>query len=398
MATTAILGGKILAADGSWRDGALTFDGPLIASVGGVGEAATEWNAEGLLVLPGIIDLHGDAHERQMMPRPGVHFSHASALMETDRHIVANGITTAYMGLTYSWEPGLRGPEAARAFLAALEGMKAKLGADLRLHLRFETYNLDAEEEIAGWLREGRIDLLAFNDHMLSITEKLDQPTKVAVYAGRAGLTNDAFKDLALRTAERADRVPACIERLAAVARGMGVPMASHDDESPQDRAWFDAIGCRICEFPVDAKTARHSMDNGDPVILGAPNIMRGGSHCGRMGAQQAAGDGLCSVLTSDYYYPTMIQAAFKLAADCTLSLEKAWPLIAANPAAAVGLTDRGVLEPGNRGDVILVDATDPSLPRVVATFVAGRAVHLAADPSALLTKVSKPGLTRAAE
>ena len=123
-------------------------------------------DATGLLVLPGIVDIHGDAFERQMMPRPRVAFPLDIALLESDRQAVSNGITTVFHGVTWSWEPGLRGAENARAILAGIERIRPRLGADTRYHLRHETYNLDAEPEINEWLADRRIDAIAFNDHM----------------------------------------------------------------------------------------------------------------------------------------------------------------------------------------------------------------------------------------
>ena len=123
-------------------------------------------DAGGLLVLPGIVDLHGDAFERQMMPRPGVDFPIDVALIDSDRQAISNGITTVYHATTWSWEPGLRSGDNARRLLEAIEPMRPQLAADTRFHLRHETYNLDAESEIIEWLSEGRIDLFAFNDHM----------------------------------------------------------------------------------------------------------------------------------------------------------------------------------------------------------------------------------------
>ena len=123
-------------------------------------------DAGGLLVLPGIVDLHGDAFERQMMPRPGVDFPIDVALIDSDRQAVSNGITTVYHATTWSWEPGLRGADNARRLLEAIEQMRPQLAADTRFHLRHETYNLDAESEIIDWLGQGRVDLFAFNDHM----------------------------------------------------------------------------------------------------------------------------------------------------------------------------------------------------------------------------------------
>ena len=112
-----------------------------------VGRAA-RLRADGFLILPGLVDLHGDAFERQLMPRPRVSFDPRIALRDTDRQLVANGITTAFHGLTCSWEPGLRGREAAVAFLDALDAVKDRLACDTRLHLRQETFNVDAVDEI----------------------------------------------------------------------------------------------------------------------------------------------------------------------------------------------------------------------------------------------------------
>src|SRR3981189_1827905 len=137
----------------------------LISAVGSDTPSRRHINASGLLVLPGIVDIHGDAFERQMMPRPRVTFPLEVALLESDRQAVSNGITTVFHGVTWSWEPGLRGAENARAILGGVERLRDRLGADTRYHLRHETYNLDAEPEIIEWLSDRRIDVIAFNDH-----------------------------------------------------------------------------------------------------------------------------------------------------------------------------------------------------------------------------------------
>jgi alpha-D-ribose 1-methylphosphonate 5-triphosphate diphosphatase len=140
-----------------------------------------------------------------------------------------------------------------------------------------------------------------------------------------------------------------------------------------------------LCEFPVDAATARVARALGDAVILGAPNIIRGGSHCDRQDAAEAVAEGLCTVLASDYHYPSLLGAVFRLAKDNVAFLPDAWNLVSSNPAEAVGLDDRGILEPGRRGDVIVVDDSGPYGPRVAATFVAGRCVYASVDPTEVL-------------
>ncbi|MBI1206368.1 MAG: alpha-D-ribose 1-methylphosphonate 5-triphosphate diphosphatase [Azospirillum sp.] len=377
-----IEGGKVLTADGVFAECAVTIEDGRIAALGDAPDyAGRRWQAGGRLVLPGIVDLHGDAFERQLMPRPGVAFPFPLALADTDRQLVANGITTAFHGVTYSWEPGLRGRDSALAVLAAVEAARPWLACDTRIHLRFETFNLAAEREVADWLAAGRIDLLAFNDHIEHIAEKLAAAGDLGVFTGRTGLTASAFRLLFEDVRERRREVPAAIERLAAAARAVGLPMASHDDESPEMRAWFHQRGCRLCEFPVDAATATAAREQGDPVILGAPNVVRRGSHCGRLAAADAVDQRLCSVLASDYHYPALVAAAFQLVRERRCRLAEAWALVSANPAAAAGLADRGVLEPGRRADLVVVEDRWPAAPpEVVATVAAGRPVFMAAD------------------
>src|SRR5262249_11173404 len=274
-------------------------------------------------------------------------------------------------GLTLSWEPGLRSAEAARDFLAALAAARPHLGCDTRLHLRFEAFNLDMVDEVEAWLAESKIDLLAFNEHTADITREIDT-TRSGSYLGSTRLDEPAFRALFARICARSAEVPAAVERLAAAAVRAGIPIASHDDDSPEERAHFRALGCRISEFPVDRATAADAIAAGDATVLGAPDVMRRGRHLKRLAAAEAAAEGLCSVLTSDYYYPALLHAPFLLERRRVLPFAKAWDLVSRNAARAVGLGDRGAIAPGLRADLILVDDSDPTLPVVRASIVAG--------------------------
>jgi alpha-D-ribose 1-methylphosphonate 5-triphosphate diphosphatase len=367
----ALLGGEIV-------ESPLRIEGGNIIAVGADhGRRGAGIDARGLLVLPGIVDLHGDAFERQMMPRPGVDFPVDVALFDSDRQAIANGITTVFHATTWSWEPGLRSADNARQLIEAIESLRPQLGADTRFHLRHETYNLEAEAEVSQWLCEGRIDLLAFNDHMDSTVAGLAKPQKRNRMVERTGLSGEQFDSLVERVVGRAPDVPASIARLARTARDAKVRMLSHDDETPAMRSAFRAQGVGIAEFPVNEETAREAADGGDFIVLGAPNVVRGGSHIGWTRAADMIAKGLCSVLASDYYYPAPLLAAFRLAADGVLPLPAAWRLISETPARAAGLADRGVLESGHRADIILVDDSMALRPRIVAAITAGRLVHL---------------------
>jgi alpha-D-ribose 1-methylphosphonate 5-triphosphate diphosphatase len=367
----ALLGAELLEATLQIADGKIST----IGSDGGRGSFG--FDAAGLKVLPGIVDLHGDAFERQIMPRPGVDFPIDVALVDSDRQAIGNGITTVFHATTWSWEPGLRSADNARQLLGAIESLRPQLAADTRFHLRHETYNLDAEAEIAQWLSGGRVDLFAFNDHMESIVTSAARPRKRAQMVERCGIPNEEFDRLVERVVSRAHEVPASIARLAATARSADVRMLSHDDDSPEMRKAFRAHGVAIAEFPVNEETAREAAEGGDAIVFGAPNVVRGGSHTGWTRAADMIAKGLCSILASDYYYPAQLLAAFRLDADGVLPLAQAWDLISAAPARAAGLMDRGVLAEGRRADIILVDDDVPLRPRIVAVIAAGRLVHL---------------------
>lgn len=333
-------------------------------------------DAHGLLVLPGIVDVHGDAFERQIEPRPLVRFPLEMALIDTDRQIVASGITTAYHGVTWSWEPGLRGRDMALAIVAAIVELAPRLAADTRVHLRHETFNLDAESEIVALLASGAIDCLAFNDHMSGTIKDRHRPDKMAKMVQRSGLSEAALNALVDRMWSRRDAVPASIVRLAAAATAHGVAIFSHDDASPAQRAWFRELGARISEFPINEETAAAAIAAGQPTVFGAPNVVRGGSHTGCPSAAEMVGKGLCGALASDYFYPALLQAPFRLATDGCASLAEAWRLVSSAPAAMMGLEDRGEIATGKRADIVLVDAAGPQ-PVAVATIANGRLCHL---------------------
>ena len=379
-----IEGGRVLLG-GEIRETSVQIAGGKISAVDSDhGRGSFGLDASDLKVLPGIVDLHGDAFERQMMPRPGVDFPVDVALIDSDRQAVANGITTVYHATTWSWEPGLRSADNARRLLEAIESLRPQLAADTRFHLRHETFNLDAEAEIGQWLSDGRIDLFAFNDHMDSTVASLDKPQKRARMVERCGVSSEEFDRLVARVVSRGYEVPQSIARLAGAARSANVRMLSHDDASPAMRRTFRAEGVGIAEFPVNEETAREAAKAGDFIVFGAPNVVRGGSHTGWTRASDMIAKGLCSVLASDYYYPAQLLAAFRLAVDGVLPLAQAWDLISAAPARAAGLSDRGILAAGYRADIILVDDEVPMRPRIVAVIAAGRLVHLT-DASRLI-------------
>ncbi len=375
-----ITGGQVLLpADGVQRVD-LCVNGGRIGRLDAAPPAAGRFDATGLLVLPGIVDIHGDAFERQVQPRPGVDFPTDIALADTEAQLLANGITTAFHGITLSWEPGLRSLNQWRRLL---DGLSARVWVcDMRVHLRWEAYNLDALETALADIMAGRVHLVAFNDHTPAILQKTADPVAGAKYSDRAGMTLAEFRTLTKRIAARAHEVPTALERIGAAARQARVALASHDDATIEARRAFRARGARICEFPMGEEVAREAQGADDWVVMGCPNVVRGGSHLGWASAARMVEAGICSVLSSDYFYPAMLRAALILAGRGVLDLARSWALISANPATAVGLMDRGRIEEGMRADIVLVA---PAEPRIVATVVQGQFAYVTADGMARL-------------
>jgi len=202
-----LCGGRLARADLALSQGLIAGDAPA---------GARRFDAAGLLVLPGLVDIHGDAHERQMQPRPGISVPPALALRDSAAQLLAAGITTAFLGVTLSWEPGLRGIEAWRATLASVEAVRAGAGVDLRIHCRFEVDNLDVLDELLEDMAAGRVHLLAYNDHTPGIMRKLGNPSQAGRYAGRAGVKTEEFLALADRAVRRFRRRRRGLRRLRA--------------------------------------------------------------------------------------------------------------------------------------------------------------------------------------
>lgn len=367
-----------------------------ITGIDGARDGAVLVPGAGRMLAPAFVDIHGDAFERQLMPRPGVTVPTEAALLETDRQLAANGIATAYHALTLSWEPGLRSVDTGWQVVHALEALRPRLTTDNRIQLRWETFCPQAEPLIAHVLAGPDRPALAFNDHTtaallhpeIAIHDRPfdhieDYPVtdltadaflrKMSERAKRSHMTTADFVALIASVWAGRGAVQGHIDRIAALARSHAAPMLSHDDSQLETRAYYRGLGAHIAEFPMHERVFLAAKAAGDPIVLGAPNAMRGGSHLGSPGAGQMIARGLCDILASDYYYPAMLGAMVRLRADKVAPLPALWKLVSANPATAMGLTDRGRIAPGLRADLVLLDWPDGHAPAPVRTWVCGR-------------------------
>ena len=335
------------------------------------------FSAVGLHLLPGLVDIHGDAFERMICPRPGVTFPLEIALVENDRALLSAGVTTFYYSITDSFEPGLRSREMARQMILAVEtDLKSHLKADSRIHIRHEQANTHQFEELCDWIRQGDIQLVSLNDHLPPTmdSETLDRYTQGL--RQRIKLPESEIRQLFEAAFERQDLGQEQTQKLVQCAHACNIPLASHDDETSEDVALSLARGVAIAEFPAKIDFAAQHRQHGVAVLMGAPNLLRGGSHVGYMGVAEAAKAQVVDCLCSDYHYPSLLHAPFKLADMGLMPFENAWRLVSTHPARAARIDhQKGAIAPGLDADFLLMDLSLPPSVALKAAYVKGEKV-----------------------
>ncbi|WP_339817444.1 alpha-D-ribose 1-methylphosphonate 5-triphosphate diphosphatase [Sulfitobacter dubius] len=365
-----LIGAEVLHAEGLSRT-------PLSFAEGHITErsAGRQVDLTGFQVLPGIVDLHGDAFERHLAPRRGAMKQLSEGLVSAEAELAANGITTAVLAQFVSWEGGLRGSEFANQVFNGIRDTAPELVTDVRPQLRFETHMLDLYQDLPQRMAEWGVGYIVFNDHLPH--DRLAQgklPKRLVGQALKAGRSPETHLAQMQDMHARREEVPAALDALCAELSQRGIRMGSHDDQTPEQRAEWRARGVSLAEFPETQEAAEAAHAAGDAVIMGAPNVVRGGSHNGNLSALDLISMGLCHALASDYHYPSPRRAALMLAQSGLLDLAGAWALVSSGPAQVLGLTDRGTLMPGKRADIVILDKATG---RVAATFAAGRVSYM---------------------
>lgn len=355
-----------------------------------------EVNLSGYLILPGIVDLHGDAFERHISPRASAPFQAEIGLRATDRDAAVNGITTAYLAQSWSWEGGRRGPDYAIQMMLALKAYQAQSLTDLRMQIRCETHTVETANRLLSAIETFGIDYVVFNNHLDQADHMAThKPEELFAWAKGAGRTSDEHLAIIKTAHEQKGQVPRYLCRLAERFDELGVTYGSHDDPDGETRETFSMIGAKISEFPTSRAAAALARAVGDPVLMGAPNVVRGGSQSGNIAAEDLIRMGLCDALVSDYYYPALHLSAFHLVDQGILTLPKAWAMISETPARILRLPDRGRLDPGRRADLTIINAQT----RVIeATIAAGRITHMSGEMAHRLAYATMGNTALAAE
>lgn len=339
--------------------GWVAVEGGVIAAVGEGRAPGRGLDLRGDYLIPGLVELHTDNLESQYAPRPDVRWHPLGAVLAYDAQIAASGITTVFDSLRAGAD--IDGGGLAGELVTLAEAIdEARQGGLLRVehltHLRCELPAPDVAATAAAFCARFPVELISLMDHTPGQRQFLKLATYFT-YARRSGKSAEEVRALAeRRMVEGGARAAESRPVLAALARRRGIPLASHDDTTSEDVAQSAAEGASLAEFPTTAEAARCCRAHGLAVMMGAPNLIRGGSHSGNVAAESLAQEGLLSILSSDYVPGSLLMAAFGLPRRVPgITLPQAIATVTANPARATGLRDRGEIAPGQRADLVRV-------------------------------------------
>lgn len=334
----------------------LIADGHIVAINPASSAGAQEIDLSGHILMPGMIDLHCDALEKEAEPRPGVHFPFDFACAQADKRNAAAGITTIYHALSFAnAELGVRNNATAAELARAVHAWQEHALVDNRVHARYEITDPTAPKILNQLLGNDEINLMSFMDH----TPGQGQFKSIEAY--RDFLSRTYKKDAAEIEALLADKLAqgegavVRMEQLAQRAREFDIPLASHDDDRPEKIGVVKALGVAVSEFPINLETAQAARAAGLSTLFGAPNVVRGKSQSGSMRALDAVREGVADCLCGDYSPAALLPAVLQLPELAGITLPQAVALVTCNPARAVALNDRGVIEPGKRADLLAV-------------------------------------------
>jgi alpha-D-ribose 1-methylphosphonate 5-triphosphate diphosphatase len=315
----------------------------------------------GDLLIPGLVELHTDHLEAHYVPRPKVHWDPMAAVVSYDAQLATSGITTVLDSVRIWREAGIQEVDGQHDVLS--DAIAAARDADLLradhfLHLRCEVPMPDVIADTEKMVGRRDVRLMSLMDHTPGQRQFRDETKLRAYYRGKKGGLTDAELDEMFELRRRYQAAHAELNRrgLVDLARRRGIPLASHDDTIPEHVT--EAIDDRvaIAEFPTTAEAAEALHAAGIKVLMGAPNLVRGGSHSGNVATADLAAAGVLDIMSSDYVPSALLLGALRLpAAVPTFDLPAAIRTVSRTPAHAVGLTDRGEIAVGKRADLVRV-------------------------------------------
>lgn len=343
------------------------------------GSSAVGEDVEGDYIIPGLVELHTDHLEIHYSPRAGLRWNKTAAIQAHDAQVASSGITTVFDCLRMGSDSDggfKRGEMRDMADAIAAAGRENRLRAEHFLHLRCEVSADDTWSHFEDFREDRQVRLVSLMDHAPGQRQFQTMDQFILYYKTMRGLSDEAFNAYVERRVAQSERnARPNRDAIAAVCQARGIALASHDDATPAHVEEAASYGTRLAEFPTSIEAARLSQSSGMQVLMGAPNVVRGGSHSGNIAAEDLAAQGLLDVLSSDYVPFSLLHAPFLLADRIDgLDLPRAIRMVTATPAKTVHLEDRGRIAEGLRADLVRVHREE-GVPVVRAVYRQGRRV-----------------------
>lgn len=358
------------------EDAAILIEDDVIAAINpGSGNGAEVIDLRGQTLIPGMIDLHCDALEKEVEPRPNVHFPLDFASAQADKRNAAAGVTTVFHALSFANEElGVRNNAFAASVARAVHAWNPHGLIDNRVHCRYEVTDPTAPEVLLELMEADEMHLLSVMDHSPGQGQFKDIAA-FRDYLSRTYKKSETELDsLVANKLAQAEGAMDRIRTLVDAAKARNIHVASHDDDTPEKVETLHRLGVGISEFPINLESARAARERGMSTVFGAPNILRGKSQSGAVRALDAVLAGVADCLCADYHPATLIVAVFRLPELAGISLPEAVRLVTTNPAHAAGLDDRGEIAVGRRADLVSV-AHINGLAQTSRVFCAGKPV-----------------------
>ncbi|MHB1374966.1 alpha-D-ribose 1-methylphosphonate 5-triphosphate diphosphatase [Thiobacillus sp.] len=371
-----LTGARVVLPDAVLEDAAVLIEDGVIAAIDPEsGKGAQTLDLSGKTLIPGMIDLHCDALEKEVEPRPNVHFPLDFACAQADKRNAAAGVTTVFHALSFANEElGVRNNAFAASVARAVHAWNPHGLVDNRVHCRYEVTDPTAPDILLELMAAGEMHLLSVMDHSPGQGQFKDIAAYRDYLARTYKKTEGELDALVENKLAQAEGAMARIRLLIDAAQAQGIRVASHDDDTPEKVETLHGLGVGISEFPINLESARAARERGMSTVFGAPNILRGKSQSGAMRALDAVKAGVADCLCADYHPATLIVAVFRLPELADITLADAVRLVSANPARAAGLADRGEIATGKRADLVAV-AHINGLAQASGVFAAGKPV-----------------------
>jgi alpha-D-ribose 1-methylphosphonate 5-triphosphate diphosphatase len=376
---TCLTHARVVLTDDVLHDACVLIDDGVISAIEPESCAGYELiDLQGKWLMPGMIDLHCDALEKEVEPRPNVHFPLTFACAQADKRNAAAGITTVYHALSFAHdELGVRNNQFAAQIARAVHDWHPHGLVDNRVHCRYEITDETGLPVLKALLAEQSMHLISMMDHTPGQGQFKDMAAYRDYLTRTYKKTADEVEVIVERKVEAASGAYARMYELAQAAHAAGISVASHDDDSAERVTTMSGIGADISEFPISLEAAKAAKAAGMSTIFGAPNIIRGKSQSGSMRAIDAIHEGVADCLCADYAPATLIMAVMSIPSLTDLDLPATVRLVTANPAKAAKLDDRGSIAVGKRADLIAVGEPG-GLPQVTDAWVHGKMAYCA--------------------